>query len=190
MISYLKGTVLARRPNGATILVNDTIGYDLALPHNDLARLNEGEACAIYCYHHITDRSQELFGFLRQEQKELFELLITHIGGIGPKSALKIIEKVDHHTIQKAIQQGDIGKLETAGIGQKTAEKIMLGLKGKLGGPNAPVSFTPVSPTHTEIIDALVGLGYKKQEIQEALARVEIKNKSTEQLIKETLRNL
>ena len=189
MISYLKGTILQIDTDCAMVLTGN-IGYQVFMTESDLGQLTKNQDIEIFCHHHITDRSQELYGFLNLDQKNLFKLLIDNVAGIGPKSALKILAKVDFKTIKSALSAGNLNQLETLGLTQKTAEKIMVGLKGKIADSAESLTFQPTTVESQEALEGLINLGYKKSEAQAALRQVDVKDKATEKIIKEALRVL
>src|SRR3989338_4022297 len=112
MISYLKGTILNKTHDMITICVHDAIGYEIWMTPQEIQKLAIGDKKEVFCYHHISDRTQELYGFRTREQRELFALLISHVNGVGPKLALKLLTKIDSDITQKAAAQGDALILE------------------------------------------------------------------------------
>lgn len=189
MISYLKGTLIAKTADTATVLVNDGVGYDVRMNPFEVSVLALLTPLALHCYHHITDRSQELYGFLTPETKTIFVLLIENIAGIGPKSALKIISKIDSSALHRALADQNASALEALGIGRKTAEKIIAGLKGKISFASA-LTREIVKPYLREVIDALSALGYSKNEAETALYEINAEGKTSEEIIKESLKRL
>jgi len=185
MIAYLKGTIKNIKEGCITIIVNDVIGYDVFLSQVDIAVCQIGSQLELFCYHHITDRGQSLYGFLNKSAKDLFLLLIDNVAGIGPKSALKIIGKAQPQDLINVIESGDVDMLASYGLGKKTAEKIMLGLKDKLMITDAP----NLTPKQSDAIDALVNLGYSNQEAREALKNVKVDENTVEEIIKAALKN-
>ena len=183
MISYLKGNVIHRGEESATVLVHDAVGYEVYVPENDLKALAVGEAVELFCYHYISDRTQELYGFHARDRRELFALLIANVNGVGPKSALKLLGKIDPASIQQAVSEGNALILEQCGVGRKTAEKIIIGLRGKLEKTAMPTHFAADSPVYRETFEALLTLGYTRLEAQHALSKIDVKEKSAEQLI-------
>lgn len=187
MISYLKGLLIAKTADTTTVLVNDGVGYDVRMNPLEISGLITQTPIALHCYHHITDRSQELYGFLTPETKAIFVLLIENIAGIGPKSALKIIAKIDAQTLENAVLNKNASYLETLGIGRKTAEKIINGLSGKIALGSSP-ALHATSQRLTEAIDALLSLGYSKSEAEAALRTFDTSGKTIEEIIKDALR--
>ena len=190
MISYLKGTILNKTPDMITICVHDAIGYEIWMTPQEIQKLAIGDKKEVFCYHHISDRTQELYGFRTRDQRELFTLLISHVNGVGPKLALKLLTKIDSDITQKAVAQGDALILEQCGIGKKTAEKIIVGLRGRLENTGAPINPTLDSSAYREAFEALLSLGYTKLETQHALREIDVKEKSAEHVVKEALRTL
>lgn len=190
MISYLKGNVIHRGKESATVLAHDSVGYEVWIPENDLKSLSVGKDIELFCYHHINDRTQELYGFRTRERRELFALLITHVNGVGPKSALKLLAKIESVSLERAVAQGNALILEQCGVGTKTAEKIISGLRGKLEKAGVSINPSADSSAYREAYDALLTLGYTKLEVQHSLSEIDVKEKSAENIIKEALRSL
>lgn len=187
MIAYLKGTIIATTTETATILINGTLGYEVYMPLPDLAMLKNNETREVFCYTHTTERTQELYGFLSKEARILFKLLIAYAPGIGPKSGLKILSKIKETELGEAISRNDPGLLEARGIPPKMAEKIIVGLKGKLTGePSA----SGASNYSYEAQEALLNLGYNKNEIRTALHDIDVANLSTQDIVKHALKRL
>lgn len=188
MIAYLKGKIQHINEEKATVLIDEAIGYEVWFRQNDLAALKKGQLTEIFCYHYITDRSQELYGFLSFEARDFFKLMIDKVAGVGPKSGLKILGKIKFDDLKQAIISADAAKLISLGLGRKTAEKIIVNLKDWLDDASAP--FRPASPHHADALSALVSLGYSKIEAETALAQIDAEGKSMEELIREALKNI
>ena len=190
MISYLKGTIHSLERECATIIVNGAIGFSIFMNERDLQALTAGQNVEIFCYHHITDRSQELYGFLYPRDKTWFVEIVNYVSGIGPKSALKILAKNTTQALQEAVGKADIDRLISYGIGKKTGEKIIAALKGRMKGLNDTAKSAHREVAYEESLDALVALGYTKSEGEQALQQIERGTKKTEILVKEALRLL
>ena len=132
MIAYLKGTIHAKSEEQIIVDVRD-VGYQLEISNQTLSRLpDKGEEVELLVYHHVTDNDQRLFGFMDQNEKDLFELLIT-VKGVGPKLGLTILSGLPAEQITGAIVQKDKSALsQIKGIGKKTAERMILELKDKM----------------------------------------------------------
>ncbi|MEK9165752.1 MAG: Holliday junction branch migration protein RuvA [Patescibacteria group bacterium] len=189
MISYLKGTILQIEADTLTVLAGN-IGYQIFMTAADLGKLKKNQQAELLCHHHITDRSQELYGFLNLDQKRLFKLLIDNVSGVGPKSALKILDKINFDDIKATLDQGSTDKLEARGLTRKLAEKIIVGLKGKIGNGKEPLNFQAASLQSQEALQALTNLGYKKFEAQAVLNQIDVSGKNTEEIIRAALRRL
>ena len=185
MISYLKGSVLSKHDGSITLLTQGGVGYEVYMTDSDFSSLHAHEEVTIFCYTHSTERTQELYGFLKQSAQELFTLLVSYAAGIGPKSALKILSKGSTDILYHAIASQNTDKLIALGIGAKTAENIMLGLKGRIGDGS---TLYTTSPEQKDALDALVHLGYSHQEAKELVSRIDTHGKSIEEIIREALK--
>lgn len=174
MIAYLKGTVHAKSPEQLIVDVRD-VGYQLEISSQTFAELPaEGEEIELLVYHHVTDNDQRLFGFINQNEKDLFELLIT-VKGVGPKLGLTILSGLPAQEITGAIVQEDKSALsQIKGIGKKTAQRMILELKDKISemvdATYAPSSTSQIpSNIKDEAISALQSLGFKKRDARESI---------------------
>lgn len=186
MISLLKGTIESNTDKYVIVDVNG-VGYKVYISGNTFKNLpKKGEKIKLYTHLHVREDMMELYGFLNQKELEFFELLIS-ISGIGPKGALNILSVASVDTIKKAIVNEESSLLtKVYGIGKKTAEKIILELKTKIGdeflGGEGSVD--------DEAIDGLVGLGYKLREAREALKKVPKEVEGVENRVREALKLL
>lgn len=174
MIAYLKGTVHSKSENQLILDVRD-VGYQLEISTQTLDQLpGRGEEVELLVHHHITDNDQRLFGFLGQNEKDLFELLIT-VKGVGPKLGLTILSGLPAEEITGAIVQKDKNTLsQIKGIGKKTAERMILELKDKVS-EMVDATYTPSSGSVSgnlkgEAISALQSLGFKKRDSEKAVS--------------------
>lgn len=191
MISYLKGTIFVKKPKYLILLVNN-IGYEVFASEKTLSLLNESAEASLYIHHHITENSQDLYGFLSQPELEMFKNLIG-ISGVGPKSALGVMASATVEDIIQAILSEDPGLLRTvSGIGPKTAERIVVELKSKIGklGKEMNLKDSSVAPKDMETIEALIGLGYSRKEVMEVIRQVPADITDTSERIKGTLKLL
>jgi Holliday junction DNA helicase RuvA len=173
MIAFLEGVVHRKHPDQIIINVNG-VGYDIGISHNTFEELpSVGERVQLQIYHHITDSDQRLFGFYKQAEKELFELLIT-VKSVGPKLGLAILSGMQADQIIQAIAQQDTASLTTiSGIGKKTAQRMVLELQDKVD----EFSSADISPDKQysaparkkEAISALESLGYNKRDAEQAV---------------------
>lgn len=184
MIAYLKGIIHSKSENQLILNVHD-VGYQLEISTQTLETLPaRGEEIELLVHHHITDNDQRLFGFLGQNEKDLFELLIT-VKGVGPKLGLTILSGLPAEEITGAIVQKDKGTLsQITGIGKKTAERMILELKDKVS-EMVDATYTSGSSTVSgnlkeEAISALQSLGFKKRDAEKAVSMAANNGKTAE----------
>ena len=188
MIAHLSGTVQSVRP-GFLVLSVQGVGYRVhateqvlssSLPHADVS---------LYIHTAVREDAFDLFGFPSFEELELFQLLIG-ISGIGPRSALAIMGLESIEKLTRAIAHGDIGYLtKVSGIGKKSAEKIVLELRDKVGTLHLE-NMEALPHDSEDVLMALVTLGYRADEAREALRRIPDTVTDQSARIKEALRLL
>lgn len=150
---------------------------------------NAGQSVRFFTYLAVRETALDLYGFLDQRSLGLFELLLS-IPKIGPKSALQILEQASPDLLQEAVALEDPVHLsKLSGIGKKTAENIVRGLKGKLELPETSAEAGTISRINNDAFDALIALGYTPQSVRDALQSVD-PTADTQTQIKEGLRNL
>ena len=196
MITSLKGTLTEISPTNITINVGG-IGYEILIPLSTFDKLPKVDSeCRILTYLHVREDILQLYGFKTHEERDLFKLLIG-ISGIGPKMGLTILSGMTTETLKNAIATEDTELLsKTPGIGKKTAQRMIVELKERIGG--ITIKTTKPIPKEEEIllkdgIRALVNLGYKQLPAQSALekALAEAKDKiELEELLKKALKYL
>lgn len=184
MISYIKGTVIARGPD---YIITETggIGYKVFLAANRINAFSVGKEAEVWCHLHIRqDETLELYGLESPETLELFETL-KGISGIGPKAALKLSSLGTKEQMRKAIEQGNASFFAGVhGVGQKKIQKVILELTGKLktlrkdGGEQED----------TDVIDALVALGFSKSQAKVALSKLPEGIPSVQERVKRAMR--
>ena len=178
MIAFLTGRLAFKAPTLLTLDVQG-VGYEVHIPLSTYYALpNLDEVTALHVHTHLREDAIQLFGFLSQSEKESF-LLLTTVSGIGPKLALSVLSSLPVTDLIHAIQTEDVEKLATvSGIGKKSAGRIALELKDKVGkiqpGPiHSSVSDAPgFDGPYADALSALVNLGYRLQDAREALKRV------------------
>jgi len=190
MIGYLRGK-LKYKNDRFIILDVAGVGYQIFITNQALEEIGDKEDIELYTYLYVRESTQELYGFLRYEEKEFFEQLLG-ISKVGPKGALGILNVASLDTIKKAIIHGDPAILmKVSGIGKKTAERVVVELKNKIDVVG--IDESKVSPSDigdNAAIDALVGLGYSASEAREALKEVDKEITDIEKRIKEALKIL
>lgn len=183
MIGYLSGIVHAVTEKDLIILTQG-VGYKVSCPLPTLLAQAVGKPISLFIHTHVREDALTLFGFERETELELFNRLIS-VSGIGPKSALAMLSVHSPASVADAVERGDATLLShTPGIGKKTAEKIVLELKGKLEHMR---SAQGGSDALFEVRLALEALGYSAREINEALNKLNPTGKSTSSLVKEAL---
>lgn len=170
MIGHLRGLVLAKR-EGYAILEVGGVGYKVALTRATLTPLAVGSELSVWTHMAVREVSQDIYGFDREDELRLFELLLNHVSGIGPKSALAILDIATVETLRSAIAGGNAAYLtNVSGIGKKTAEKIILELRDKVG--ISAESESAALQGDEEALEAMRALGYTASEARDALRKV------------------
>lgn len=169
MISFLRGSILQRAPDSIILDVNG-VGYRVRVPTTTLAALGDlGLPAELYTHLHVREDDMSLFGFATQDELDLFELLLS-VSGIGPKVALGILSSASPAEIRSAISQGNLEILGSIkGIGKKTAQRLVLELKGKV---EVGEEISELSPLDGEVAATLINLGYSAAEAQRAARSV------------------
>ncbi len=169
MIGFLEGTVRATRA-GFVIISAGGVGYKVAATKETLARLSQGGTAALWTHLAVRENALDLYGFANEEELRFFDLLLM-VSGIGPKSALAILDIAAVETLRSAIARGNASYLtNVSGIGKKTAEKIIVELKDKVGLSGEGVGATLKGDE--EALEAMRSLGYSPSEAREALRKV------------------
>ncbi len=196
MIAHLKGRLLHKSPVSLVVDVQG-VGYEVFIPLTAYYQLPEcGATIALFIHTHLREESLKLFGFLNAEEKQMFELLIR-ISKVGPKIALAILSGMTAQDLTQAVFNNDISTLNTIpGVGRKTAERLALELKDKLSEMNlqpqttaAAAGNAPGNGLRDDAVSALVNLGYKKAQAEQALRKVwrDEARPSLEELIRDSL---
>ena len=190
MISYISGTVLktsfSKNPY-IDILVNNGMGYRIHVPSTYILP-NKGEKYSLFTYLYIREDKQTLYGFQKEEEKELFEQLIS-VSGIGPRIGIAVLSTYTQKETEKIILKGDTKALsKVSGLGSKGAQKIILELRGKVDFNQKEESVGVIK----ELKEALKSLGFGGELLKEKIQRAEKvlskkKNISIEDLLKEVL---
>ena len=198
MIALLKGSIAYRSIDHVIVDVGG-VGYRLQIPLSTFYALPESGPTQFHVYTHVRDDAIHLFGFLSPEEKQLFVLLIS-ISGIGPKLALNILSHIPTATLRRALADGDAKRLATLpGIGKKTADRLVLELRDKIGKLTVAEGF-PATPgmgsleatvVLDDILSALVNLGYKEAQARKVIETLEIApDSSFEEILKGALKIL
>lgn len=194
MIAHLKGQLIEKSPVSLVVDVQG-VGYEVFIPLTVYYELPEcGTTVSLYIHTRIREDSLRLFGFIKEADKQMFELL-TRISKVGPKIALAILSGMTGQDLTQAVFNSDISTLSTIpGVGRKTAERLALELKDKLSELNLqPGTVTadtaPGNGLKDDAVSALVNLGYKKAAAEQALKKIwrDEAKPSLEELIRDSL---
>ncbi len=194
MIHYIKGVITETMP-GKVIIENGGIGYEVCVPDNFAAYLKgENELTTLYTAMIVREDDVSLYGFADTGSLAMFNLLIS-VSGVGAKGALAVLSALNAGELKKAIAFEDTALITKAnGIGKKTAQRIVLELKDKIGLPDdVPVSSASAIPikgsAKEDAVNALMALGYSRTEAMSALLGINDEGLSTEEYIRRALRN-
>jgi len=186
MISQITGKIILKTEKYVVAEANG-IGYKIFATSELLNTTKMDQQAKIWTYLAVRENALDLYGFSNKEELDFFELLIT-ISGVGPKTALGILNVATVGSLRKAISTGETAHLtKVSGIGKKVADKIVLELKGKLG------EYEEVALGLKEEIDALEALkslGYSHKESREALKEIDASLKTTSERVKAALKHL
>jgi Holliday junction DNA helicase RuvA len=190
MIAGVKGIIEAVGSNWVIVDVGG-ISFQVFLPTSTLADLGSiGQGTKLHTHLHVREDNLTLFGFGSAKELALFETLIT-VKGIGPKLGLAMLSALEAEQLVMAIAGGDFNLLSTVpGIGKKTAERIVLELKDKIGGSWALTHNFEYAQGNSEVVEALTSLGYSVAEATRAVATLPSAKMDLEEKIKTTLQYL
>jgi Holliday junction DNA helicase RuvA len=175
MISFLKGKLAEALPTQVVIDVNG-VGYEVLIPLSSFDKLPApGGEVKLLTHLAIRDDAHVLYGFMTETERDLFRLLIRHVSGIGPKLALNVLSGATPASFRAAVATGDVKALSgISGVGKKTAERIVVELKDKLGdevalGTGQGEVVSTEEKKLADAVSALVALGSKPKEAQDAI---------------------
>jgi len=189
MIAYLKGTInyksaLIKKDNFAVVEVNG-VGYKVYILDRTLNGWHLGDTVEVFVHTQVGEDVLDLYGFATRDEMDWFGLLIG-ISGIGPRSALSILQKAKIDDLRSGVQSGNYELLATvSGLGPKVAQKIVIGLKDKVGGGMATAGW---DNQFSDALEALIGLGYQPAQARDALQQVTATD--TAEQVKEALKML
>ena len=174
MIGYLRGRVLDKQPNRLLVDVQG-VGYDVHVPLSTCYEVGEpGDEVSLRVHTHVREDALQLFGFLTDLERQVFERLIA-ISGIGPKLAIVVLSGMDPRDLIVSVQRGDVARLTgIPGIGKKTAERLILELKDRLAQiAAAPADIAPTASPEdrlrADLLSALQNLGYHRPQAEKAI---------------------
>ncbi|ACB76469.1 Holliday junction branch migration protein RuvA [Opitutus terrae] len=199
MITSIQGTLVSATPLQAIVEVAG-FGYEVHIPVTTAERLPAaGAAVKLHTLVIYREDSQTLYGFASPAERDFFRLMIEHVTGVGPKMALSIMSRLALPSLESAIRMGDVASLaKCPGIGKKTAERLVVELRTKVGATGAApglatqpaAAASPGASAHRDAVAALVALGYRSADADEAVRRASLalgEAATTESLIKKAL---
>lgn len=193
MIEYIQGKLIESTPT-FVIVENNGIGYFINISITTYTDINNMQDCKLFIHEVIREDSHSLFGFAQKNEREIFRYLIS-VSGIGANTARVMLSSLSPAEIQQAISTGNVNLLKSIkGIGAKSAERIIVDLKDKLG-KDLSIEEILVSKDNTikeESLSALVTLGFSKTSVEKAIDKILLSNTnlSVEELVKEALKIL
>ncbi|HEX8226824.1 MAG TPA: Holliday junction branch migration protein RuvA [Candidatus Saccharimonadales bacterium] len=177
MIATLTG-IVAEKIGNVMVLDIGGVGYGVLVTLSDSSRLETGRSAKLYIYENIKEDSHDLFGFVRLDDKKLFEQLLS-VKNVGPKVAMSVLDIGTADEVRVAIAGGDTKRLQSAkGVGKRAAEQMVVELKDKVGLTGVDLSTTGMLQgegllLQDEAVEALVSLGYSPQDAAQALATID-----------------
>jgi Holliday junction DNA helicase, RuvA subunit len=199
MITYLDGTLREVWPTQVVVEVHG-VGYEVLIPLSSYDRLPQpGQPVRLLTHLQVREDAHILFGFASAEERDLFRLLVTRVSGVGPKLALAVLSGMDVVRFKAAVVDSDTASIaKISGLGKKTAERIVLELKDKLG---VAAAWEAASADHApsaearaanDAVLALIALGYKQVDAAKSVRVVAERNKEagTEELVRLALKGL
>ena len=183
MFAHLRGTLLEKHPNQAIVEAGG-VGYDVTIAVPTYSRLPApGAEVRLRIHTHVREDSLALFGFLTQDEKMLFEKLIS-VSGIGPKLAIGVLSGMPAPDLVSAIRRGEVDKLvRIPGVGKKTAERLVLELRDKLpavAGEDAPPAGQAFSSIEHDVLSALLNLGCARPAAENAVRKAKASGIATD----------
>ena len=191
MIAHLSGAIAEKFGAGSVVVDVHGVGYEVSVSAGDFEAVALNQDVKFYTYHHVREQAEELFGFSSLAAKKLFEMLIT-VQGVGPKAALAILSLGDAEQVRNAIANADSAFVQkAAGVGKKTAERVVVDLSDKVGLPTQYGRVETIVQTELntsdEALEALMALGYTLADATKALENVDV-NLPTAQRVTEALK--
>jgi Holliday junction DNA helicase RuvA len=177
MIALLRGVLLEKHPNQAVVDVGG-VGYDVTIPVSTYSHLPEaGAEVRLRIHTHVREDALALYGFLTQDEKALFEKLIS-VSGIGPKMAMAVLSGIPALDLIANIRRGEVDRLvRIPGVGKKTAERMVLELRDKMPAPSGEEPATPGAPSgalttiEQDVLSALLNLGCARPAAEAAVRK-------------------
>ena len=176
MITFLHGTLVEALPSQVTVEVNG-VGYEVLIPLSSYDKLPPpGKVLRVLTHMAVREDAHVLYGFMTSEEREIFRLLINTVSGIGPKIALNVLSGMNVKAFRGAVANGDVKALsQISGVGKKTAERIVVELKDKIGAvgaweaSSARRALSPEDQKVNDAVLALIALGFKQIEAHDSV---------------------
>ena len=190
MVYYLEGKVKVKNPNFLVLLVAG-VGYKVSVSPAVISAAKVGVDLSLYIHQHVREDTLDLYGFLEESELGFFEMLLS-ISGVGPRSALSIIALGNIADIKQSIMSKDVSLItRAAGIGRKTAERIIIELKSKIGElPASGGNDLDLVDSNQDIFAALSSLGYSRSEIIGVVRKIPTDIKDNDERVKWAIRNV
>lgn len=191
MIEYIEGKLTDKNPAAAVIDVQG-LGYYIHITLYTFGEISSSEKVKLYIHPVYREDAQILYGFSSQDERTVFRSLIS-VNGVGPNTARVILSSLTYNEALLAISQGNVSAFKKIkGIGEKTAQRILVDLSGKMGKLTDSGSVFSGSPVRNEAFSALVTLGFDKSTVEKTVDKLlsENNNLTVEQLIKTALKNM
>jgi Holliday junction DNA helicase RuvA len=191
MIGFLSGKVISSKPTKILLDVSG-VGYVVFISINTFEKISNKEKISLYIHTHVKEDSITLYGFHNESEKKIFELLIS-ISGIGPKLALGVLSGIQTEDLKDAILNGDVSRIiAIPGIGKKTADRLILELKSKVGEVRVEGDSTVPHGVKQEAVSALTTLGYNYATSEKVVRQILTSSPACtlEELIKSSLGEL
>ena len=191
MIAQIQGKLVEKNPTDLIIDCNG-VGYEIKISLNTYTTLSGDEAIKVYTKLIVREDAQILYGFHTKEEREMFNLLIS-VSGIGPNTAMIMLSSLVPSEVAYAIQSDDVATIQSVkGIGAKTAQRVIIDLKGKvIGFSSDDENIVNTNNTNKfDALNALVSLGFDKKSAEKTLNKLNSDEKSVDELIKEALKQL
>jgi Holliday junction DNA helicase RuvA len=200
MITFLDGKLVSALPTQAIVNVGG-VGYEVFIPLSSYDKLpGAGQGVLILTHLHVREDAHILYGFMTAAERDLFRLLVNHVSGIGPKLALAVLSGMSVSNFKSAVVNADITSLsKISGLGKKTAERIVLELKDKLGvvaaweAASAAHAPTAEQSQANEAVLALIALGYKQVDAHKTVRELQERDggiQTAEELVKTALKKM
>lgn len=189
MIAWLSGNMQEIDPSGIAVLDVGGVGYEIFVSMQTLCKLKQGEPAAFHIHTHVREDQITLFGFASQRERAIFRKL-TSISGIGARMAINLLSGMSVDELLGAIDNSDDTAIaRTPGIGKKTAQRLILELRGKLVVEEGAEA-SPTASLNADVRSALANLGYKPAQIDVALKQTTDQSGSFEEMFKAALKAL